>query len=85
MRMMNNFTGDFKSSNDDYGNGGHSFPSGEYKCRNVGDDDFPPSEDFQGTDEDDEDFPPSEDFKGSNEDDDPQRSIVLCLQEGTPS
>jgi hypothetical protein len=59
-------SGNFKSSEDDYDNGGHSFPSGEFKDNNVGDDEFPPSEDFEGTDED---FPPSEDFQGTNEDD----------------
>jgi hypothetical protein len=62
-------SGDFKSSDDDYSNGGQSFQNGEFKGSNVGDDDFPPSEDFQGTDEDDEDFPPSDDFQASNEDD----------------
>jgi hypothetical protein len=59
-------SGNFKSSEDDYENGGHFFPSGEFKDNNVGDDEFPPSEDFEGTDED---FPPSEDFQGTNEDD----------------
>jgi hypothetical protein len=39
---------------------------GEFKDSNVGDDEFPPSEDFEGIDED---FPPSEDFQGTNEDD----------------
>jgi len=39
--------------------------SGEFKGNNVGDDEFPPSEDFEGTDED---FSPSEDFQGTNED-----------------
>jgi hypothetical protein len=32
------------------------------------DEDFPPSEDFQGTNEDDEEFPPSGDFKSSDDD-----------------
>jgi hypothetical protein len=62
-------SGDFKSSDDDYGNGGQSFPNEKFKGNNVGDDDFPPSEHFQGTDEDDEDFPPCEYFQVINEDD----------------
>jgi hypothetical protein len=41
---------------------------GNYR-QNVGDEYFPPSEDFQGIDEDDEDFPPSEDFQGTSKDD----------------
>ena len=46
-----------------------SLSTAEFKISNVSADDFPPSEDFQGTDEDNEDFPPSEDFQASNEDD----------------
>ena len=42
-------SGNFKSTEDDYDNGGHSFPSGKFKNNNVGDDEFPPSEDFEGT------------------------------------
>jgi hypothetical protein len=54
---------------DDYANGGRSFPSGEFKGNNV-DDDFPSScEDFHGIDEDDGNFPPSEDFQGNNDND----------------
>jgi hypothetical protein len=37
-----------------------------FKGSNIGDDDFPPSEDFQGTDEY---FPPSEYFQGTKEED----------------
>ena len=64
--MKNSLKWNFKSSEDDYDNGEHSFPIGEFKDNNVGDDEFPPSEDFEGTDED---FPPSEDFQDTNEDD----------------
>ena len=59
-------SGNFKSSEDDYDNGGHFFLSGEFKESSVGDDEFPLSEDFEGTDED---FPPSENFQGMNEND----------------
>jgi hypothetical protein len=55
-------SGNFKSSEDDYDNGGHSFPSGEFKDINVGDDEFPRSEHFEGIDEY---SPPSEDFQGT--------------------
>jgi hypothetical protein len=58
-------SGNFKSSEDDYDNGEPNSPIGEFKDNNVGDYDFPPSEDFEGTDEE---FPPSEDFQGTNED-----------------
>jgi hypothetical protein len=58
-------SGNFKSSEDDYDNGGHFFLSGEFKDNDVGDYEFPPSEDFEGTDQE---FPPSEDFQGTNED-----------------
>ena len=69
---MKNFLqlGIFKGNEDYYANGGHSFPSGEFKGNNVDNDDFSAREDFQGyIYEDDEDFPPSEDFQGSNEND----------------
>ena len=71
MRMMKKSppSGDFKSNDDDYGNVGQSFSNEEFKGRNVGDDDFPPSQDFQGTNEDNEDFSPTVDFQASNEDD----------------
>jgi hypothetical protein len=67
---------DFKSSEDDYANG-HTFLNGEFKGNNV-DDDFPPSEDFQGTNDDDEIFPPSEDFQGTHEDDEEFPSSGNC-------
>ena len=67
--------GDFKSNEDDYANGGHSFPSEKFKGNNVDDDDFPPSEDSQYTDEhfqetkkDDEEFPSSGDFETFEDD-----------------
>jgi hypothetical protein len=39
-------SGNFKSNEDDYDNGGNFFQSGEFKDNNVGDYEFPPSEDF---------------------------------------
>jgi hypothetical protein len=60
-------SGNFKSSEDDYDNGGHFFPSGEFKDNNVGDYEFPPSDNFQSSNEDDEEYLSSGDFQSSED------------------